>query len=219
MVMVSETYPSEFLKACELKGKPAQRLTIKAVNQVQMRRPALELAFHGTTKRLTLNKTSAVALQKAFGDNTAGWVGKDVYLKTGIVQFGGADVEVVLAEPANGNSNGHGSNGKQGSDGQQQRSSVIACVEKFNEMLKSGRKFYLVTLSGHGGLVLWSWDWDVAKLAKDLCGMGAEAQFSYRTVNNPKTGLVSQELLGVQDAPELQGAGERAGPTEDEIPF
>lgn len=46
------------------------------------------LALKGVEKKLSLNKVNASILSESYGDNTDGWIGKNIRLSIGKVQFG-----------------------------------------------------------------------------------------------------------------------------------
>jgi hypothetical protein len=83
MSSVSEFFPSNYLKAADIKGK-----TIKAVIEgwdvadfgEGNKKPAI--MFVGKEKGLVLNKTNATAIADEFGDDMDEWAGKPVEIST-----------------------------------------------------------------------------------------------------------------------------------------
>ena len=97
---INEAYPSDYLKASDLKGQK-----IKAVvDRVEMsefndgsRKPTLY--FKGKDKGMVLNKTNAMILGSVFSPETDGWAGKEVALYSKKVSFNGQMVDSLAVEP------------------------------------------------------------------------------------------------------------------------
>ena len=79
---ISGAYPSNYVKASDLNGKPCP-LTIRTcvleeLGQGSDKEQKPVLYFNGAQKGLVLNKTNANAIKDAYGDETGGWEGKPV---------------------------------------------------------------------------------------------------------------------------------------------
>lgn len=79
-----ELYPNRFIKAGELRGKPAT-LTIDSVNVEELESDSGKkvkgvIGFRETTKSLALNKTNGICLRAMFGRKLSDWEGKRVTL-------------------------------------------------------------------------------------------------------------------------------------------
>jgi hypothetical protein len=94
---LSEIYPSKYLKAADLQGKePIAK--IREVREEDLgpdkdRKPVLY--FQGTDKGLVLNKTNALTIGDAYGDDTDEWRDKDVILYSAWVDFQGRSTQAI----------------------------------------------------------------------------------------------------------------------------
>ena len=92
---INDAYASKYLKAADLLGKE-YRVIIGgvAMEQVVEEEPDKPiLHFQGGKKGMVLNKTNAMEMQSALGDETADWVGAPIVLFTAKVQFNGKVVD------------------------------------------------------------------------------------------------------------------------------
>ena len=87
MAKVSEigSYQSPWLRAEDLAGQSrrvkVERATLEDIRQADnTNQQRIVVTFVGKQKKLICNKTQAMALATALGDDTAGWLGRDVYL-------------------------------------------------------------------------------------------------------------------------------------------
>lgn len=87
MAKVSEigSYQSPWLRAEDLAGQSRrvriERVTVEPIRQADgTDQQRIVVAFQAKQKRLIANKTQAMALATALGDDTNGWAGRDVYL-------------------------------------------------------------------------------------------------------------------------------------------
>lgn len=104
---LSEAFPSNFLKADDLNGKPVT-LTIAAVEmetlgQGKDKESKLIVQFKGTEKKLVCNKTNANTIGKLYGDDTDDWIGQRITIKPMEVEFQGEmklAIRVSLTKPA-----------------------------------------------------------------------------------------------------------------------
>lgn len=92
---IDELFPSRFLKWTDLKGKNV-RLTIKGVSIEEFddgRKPAL--AFEGTDKLMTLNKTNALVIADMYGPETTKWPGNQIVVAHEKVLFAGKMTDTI----------------------------------------------------------------------------------------------------------------------------
>jgi hypothetical protein len=96
---VDALYPSRFLKAVDLNGKPT-RVTIEGVTQEELTgQPKVIISFTNA-KSLVLNKTNARVISRLHGPETAAWSGKDIVLVPAMVDFKGESVPGIRVRAA-----------------------------------------------------------------------------------------------------------------------
>lgn len=92
---VSEAFPSEYLKAADLRDKNV----LVVIDRVEMKdigddhKPVL--FFQGKDKGMVLNKTNANNIATAYGDDTDDWVGREIVLFPAMVDFQGKTVQAI----------------------------------------------------------------------------------------------------------------------------
>jgi hypothetical protein len=92
-VLIDQLYPSRFLRAADLDGKPL-RVTIASLKRDDVGgEQKVVLSFTDGSKDLILNKTNARAIAKALGDETGAWAGKAIVLVPTQVDFRGDMVD------------------------------------------------------------------------------------------------------------------------------
>jgi hypothetical protein len=95
---VSQAFPSNFLKADDLQGRPAivtiETAELEEIGQGRDKEQKLILGFRGKSKKLVCNKTNANTIAKLYGDDTDGWIGQRITIMPREVEFQG---EMVLA--------------------------------------------------------------------------------------------------------------------------
>jgi hypothetical protein len=95
-----EVFPSKYLKAADLGGKPAI-VRISAVTYEPLKSPEGKeqektvVAFAGTKKLLPLNMTNWDAVANIAGDDTDEWLNKKIELYPTTTQMGSKTVECV----------------------------------------------------------------------------------------------------------------------------
>lgn len=102
---ISKAFPSRFIKAADLDGKP-QVFTILTVNMEMIgqgsdaeEKPIV--FFDETDQGLVLNKTNANMITELLGtDETNGWKGKRICLYPTRVQFGSKMVDSIRVKEA-----------------------------------------------------------------------------------------------------------------------
>ena len=96
----NEVFPSKYLKAADLGGKPAivriSTVSYEALKSSEGKEQnKTVLAFAGTTKLLPLNMTNWDAVADIAGDDTDQWANKKVELYPTTTQMGSKTVECV----------------------------------------------------------------------------------------------------------------------------
>ena len=95
----SQAFPSDYLKASDLNGKQVT-VTIGRVEMVDMgqgkeKESKLLIHFNGKSKGLVCNKTNCTTIEKLYGDETDGWIGKEITLAPREVEFQGEMVWAI----------------------------------------------------------------------------------------------------------------------------
>ncbi len=96
---ISGAFPSNYVKAADLHGKPCP-LTIRTcvleeLGQGSDKETKPVVYFNGRQKGLVLNKTNANVIAEAYGDETTNWEGKPVEVYPTQVQFRGNLVDAI----------------------------------------------------------------------------------------------------------------------------
>lgn len=93
MVLLASSYDqSRFLKAADLKGEKKFRIknvTEELVGTEAQKEKKLVVWFTNDERGLVLNKTNNRAIRGAYGDDTAGWVGKIIVVFPTMVDMRG----------------------------------------------------------------------------------------------------------------------------------
>jgi len=108
MPRVSEVYSGDYVTAGELQGKgrvPAviAQASVESVGQDQVQKVVLSLASRAGQawpRRLVLNKTNSLILASAYGDDTDGWLDRQVEVWAEPTQYQGRVVPGIRLAPA-----------------------------------------------------------------------------------------------------------------------
>lgn len=93
MVNINTLYPSTYLKAADLQGKPAN-VTIRAVVMEKIGNDIKPvLYFQNKEKGMVLNKTNGVTIAQAYGHDTDDWSGGALVVFPAYVEYQGKQVE------------------------------------------------------------------------------------------------------------------------------
>ncbi len=96
---VSQAFPSNYIKAADLGGKPwtmtVRTCVLEDLGQGNEKETKPILYFHGAQKGLVLNKTNAMTILDAYGDDTTGWQGKAVEIFPTMVEYKGKSVDGI----------------------------------------------------------------------------------------------------------------------------
>ncbi len=96
---ISAAFPSNYVKAADLNGKP-RPLTIRTcvmeeLGQGSDKETKPVLYFNGAQKGLVLNKTNTNVIVEAYGKETTDWEGQPVEVYPTQVEFKGKSVEGI----------------------------------------------------------------------------------------------------------------------------
>lgn len=96
---MNEIFPSQYLKAADLQGRQVT-LRIESIAMEDIgddNKPVCY--FVGKTKGLVLNRTNGGAISAAYGDDTDGWLGKEIVVYPTKVLFGGKMTDCIRIMP------------------------------------------------------------------------------------------------------------------------
>lgn len=104
---LSTAFPSAFLKASDLQGRPCtvtiEQVTMEEIGQGRDKERKLLISFVGKTKKLVCNKTNAGTIGRLYGEETDGWIGAKITLVEREVEFQGDmvwSIRVSLQKPS-----------------------------------------------------------------------------------------------------------------------
>lgn len=95
MPSINEAFPSNYLKAADLKGRNALVTMDRAEFEKIGDDEKLVLFFEGKDKGMVLNKTNASNIAAAYGDETEDWKGQQIVLFEAMVDFQGKTVPAI----------------------------------------------------------------------------------------------------------------------------
>jgi hypothetical protein len=100
MPKVSDVFASQdTIRAADLDGKE-YTVVIASVEQKSFDDGAkLVIGFQNARKKLVSNKTNSKRIATLYGDDTDGWIGKEVVLRGELVDFKGESVMAVRVQP------------------------------------------------------------------------------------------------------------------------
>ncbi len=93
---LTEMFPSRFYKAADLEEPTTLTIsdvTLEELGEDKEEKPCIN--FKDSEKLMALNKTNALVIAAAYGDETGGWKGKTVTLFATRVPFGGKLVDAI----------------------------------------------------------------------------------------------------------------------------
>lgn len=101
---IQTAFPSKYLKVDDLSGRAVKvkmdQVTSEEVGQGNQKEEKPILYFAGKKKGLVLNKTNALAIVDAYGEETDGWVGKEIELFPDKTDFAGKRVACIRVRVA-----------------------------------------------------------------------------------------------------------------------
>ncbi len=96
---ISTAFPSNYIKASDLNGKPwdmkIRTVAMEDLGQGSDKESKPVLYFDGVQKGLVLNKTNATNIAKVYGDDTGNWTGKDIQVFPTTTEFKGETVDAI----------------------------------------------------------------------------------------------------------------------------
>lgn len=95
MPSINEAFPSNYLKAADLKGRNALVTMDRAEFEKIGDDDKLVLYFKGKDKGMVLNKTNASNIAMAYGDETEDWRDQQIVLFEAMVDFQGKTVAAI----------------------------------------------------------------------------------------------------------------------------
>jgi hypothetical protein len=99
MPTLNEMHPSKFLKADDLDQEDLvvvmKKIEMETVGQGAEREEKWVLYFKGQDKGLVLNKTNAKTIAGLYGNDTDGWMGKQITLFPTQVDLRGEQVDAI----------------------------------------------------------------------------------------------------------------------------
>lgn len=100
---INDAFPSKYLKAADIKGRPPIAVTIshvalEEIGDDKTLKPVLY--FQGKEKGVVLNKTNGSMIAHTHGPETDGWVGKQILLRCEGVSFRGQIVDSIRVSVA-----------------------------------------------------------------------------------------------------------------------
>jgi hypothetical protein len=94
-MLIGQVFSGESLKAADLQGREFT-LCIAAVELKKFDNGnKIMLRFQNAKKVLIVNKTNAQRISRFYGEDTDGWIGKEVVLYTDLVQYQGSMVDAI----------------------------------------------------------------------------------------------------------------------------
>lgn len=97
---INEAYPSNYLKASDLKGRDVKVIIGRIIMEEVGGDHKPIVYFQGKEKGLVLNKTNAMNIAALYGPETDGWHGNPVVLYSAWVDFQGRSVEAIRVRPS-----------------------------------------------------------------------------------------------------------------------
>ena len=94
---IDQAFPSNFIKASDLQGREVS-VVISGADVEKIGNgndQKLVLKFKGKSKGMICNRTNANRIAYSYGNDTDGWIGKEIVLFPDMVDFQGRMVEAV----------------------------------------------------------------------------------------------------------------------------
>lgn len=96
---IDQAFPSNYIKASDLQGREVSVVIASAEVEKVGNDRKLVLHFQGKQKGMICNRTNANRIAHSYGNDTDGWVGKEIVLYSDMVDFQGRMVEAVRVKP------------------------------------------------------------------------------------------------------------------------
>ena len=95
---INNEFPSKYLKAGDLNGKSVKVIVDRITKEKMGEDNKLVIYFTGKEKGMVLNKSNAQMIAAVYSPETDGWVGKEIRLYAGKVNFNGQMVDSLKVE-------------------------------------------------------------------------------------------------------------------------
>lgn len=96
---LADVFPSNYLKADDLQGKTPTVVIADAKIEKLGNDEKLILYFQHKEKGMVCNKTNAARIAYMYGDDTDGWMGRQIILASEFVEFQGKTVKGLRIRP------------------------------------------------------------------------------------------------------------------------
>lgn len=96
---VADVFPSNYIKADDLQGRDVLVVISDAKMEKLGDDQKLILYFQHKDKGMVTNKTNANRIAYLYGDDTDGWIGKEIILTSEFVEFQGRTVKGLRIKP------------------------------------------------------------------------------------------------------------------------
>lgn len=100
MPNINEAFPSNYIKAADLKGRQVSVKMDRAEYEMIGSDKKLILYFVGKEKGMVLNKTNANNIAMIYGDDTDDWRDQEIVLFEALVDFQGKTVPAIRVKAA-----------------------------------------------------------------------------------------------------------------------
>lgn len=97
---INDQFPSKYLKASDIKGKKVPLTVSHLTNEEIGGEQKVILFFQGKAKGMVLNKTNSMTIAASYGPETDGWVGQQIILYSGKVNYNNQLVDALKVEIA-----------------------------------------------------------------------------------------------------------------------
>lgn len=96
---VADVFPSNYIKADDLQGREVPVVIADAKIEKLGNDQKLVLYFQHKDKGLVTNKTNAGRISYLYGDDTDGWIGREIVLGSEFVEYQGRSVKAIRIKP------------------------------------------------------------------------------------------------------------------------
>jgi len=97
---INEAFPSKYLSAADLQGRPATVRMGDVTREILDREEKLILSLQGKKKTMVLNKTNAMKIAEIHGPETNDWYDKVIEIYSSEVDFQGKSVDAIRVRAA-----------------------------------------------------------------------------------------------------------------------
>lgn len=96
---INDAFPSNYIKASDLNGQEVPVTISNAAMEKLGDDTKPVIYFQGREKGMVLNKTNANTISDMYGDDTDGWLGKQITLYAAWVDYQGRQVQGIRVKP------------------------------------------------------------------------------------------------------------------------